>query len=183
MEAFFDKYFGTEDRFKQTFWHFSQTTKEDFDAFFESEVTKNAKNELKEKVDGYIDNRFKENVKDDVLQFMIGNQDVQASLDQLRQNLAVLTDETFDVFKGRLNTHLNETLAGNSVLNPIYTRLDNLESQFIPKTNSLMERVTTLEVQNNSLRDDINVAYAIGTISLGILWFYPLFSRSIHISY
>ena len=79
--------------------------------------------------------------------------------------------------------NLNEILAGNSVLNPIYTRLDNLESQFVPKTNSLMERVTTLEAQNNSLRDDINVVYAIGTISLGILCFYPLFSGSVRISY
>ena len=184
MEAFFDKYFGTNGKSIQTFWNLSQVTQEDFNAFMESEVTKNAGRELKEKVDHYIDHRFKENISNDVLQFMIGSQDVQASVDQLKQNLSVLTDETFDVFKRRLNVHLDETLSGNNFLTPIYNKIDTamvslsnkIDSECVDKIDTLKAKVAALEIQNNGLRENVNLACTLGTISLGILCVYPLFS-------
>lgn len=187
MEAFFDKYFGTEDRFKKTFWSFSHSsmTEEDFDAFINSEVTQNAGKELKETVDGYIDNRFKENVKDDVLKFMIGSPDVQTSLDQLKQNLGVLTDETFDAFKGRLNTHVDNLLTENNVLAPIHTKINNLSNRFddvnqeiATKFNNLADRVAVLEAQNKDLQVRINSADSMATVSLGILCFSVIASGS-----
>ena len=192
MEAFFNKYFGTKGKAKQTFLNLSHATQEDFDTFMESEVAKNAGRELKEKVDGYIDHRFKENISNDVLQFMIGSPDVQASVDQLKQNLGVLTDETFDVFKERLNAHLNETLVGNNILARIYKKIDTdmvslsdkIDNECVDEIDTLKKRVTALEIQNNDLREDVNFAYNLGTISLGLLCIYPLFSGfTSHISF
>lgn len=166
MEQFFEKYFTNDSSFKK--W--SNNPIRYATEMVNDEVTEEAVHELNQKIDGRIDGRigyvfdtkYKDTFETNVINFLVGNNDVEKTINVLNEKLNTKCDEAYETFNDKIDKRLDLALNNTRLIQPLFDRIHEnakhgMNNQVkIDKQKREIEELKTEIKENRSSIDRIN---------------------------
>ena len=127
MEHFFEKYFTNDSSFKK--W--SNNPIRYATEMANDEVTEEAVHELNQKIDkridgriGYVfDTKYKDTIETNVINFLVGNNDIEKTINVLNEKLNTKCDEAYEIFNDKIDKRLDFALNNTKLMQPLYDRI------------------------------------------------------------
>ena len=126
MEHFFEKYFTSDGSLEK--WINDPTRGIEM---VNDEVTKEALHDFNQKIDeridgriGYVfDTKYKDTFETNVINFLVGNNDVEKTINVLNEKLNTKCDEAYEIFNDKIDKRLDLALNNTRLMQPLSDRI------------------------------------------------------------
>ena len=135
------------------------------------EVTTEALHELNQKIDeridgriGYVfDTKYKDTFETNVINFLVGNNDIEKTINVLNEKLNTKCDVAYEIFNDKIDKKLDFALNNTSFIQPLYDRIHenadcSIQNQIkIDKQKSEIEELKTEIKKHRNRIDSLDV--------------------------